>query len=62
MNRKKKFDTVEMKRHAQAELYEETKDMSPEETREFYKRRAESGPLGKFWKSIQPKSSKKAVI
>lgn len=61
MNKKKKFDAVEMKRQAQTQLNEETKGMSPKETQEFYKHRAESGPLAKFWKSIQPKSSKKAV-
>jgi hypothetical protein len=29
--RKKKFDCVEMQHQAQAEIYEETKDMTPEQ-------------------------------
>ncbi len=64
MNKKFKtkiVDPVEMKREIQSELFEETKDMTSDEKRAFYKKRAESGALAKFWKEVQPKPSKKAV-
>ena len=63
MNKKKEveIDPVELKRKIQTELHKETKHMTAEQKRSFYKMGAESGPLAKFWKSIQPKNSKKAV-
>ena len=64
MNKKQKneVDPVELKRKIQADLYNETKNMSSVEKKNFYKKEAESGPLSKFWKSIQPKTSKKVAI
>ncbi len=63
MNKKKKteIEPVELKREIQAELFDETKNMTSDQKRAFYKKEAESGPLAKFWKSIQPKSPKKAT-
>ncbi len=58
---KKEIEPVELKRQIQAEMHDETKHMTPEQKRIFYKKEAETGPLGKFWKSIQPKGSKKSV-
>jgi hypothetical protein len=58
----KEIDPVELKRKIQAELYEETKGMTAEQKQAFYKKEAESGSMAKFWRSIQPKPSKKAIV
>jgi len=59
---KKEIEPVELKRKIQSDMHDETKNMTPEQKRVFYKKEAESGPLSKFWKSIQPKNSKKTAI
>ena len=40
------FDCLEYKRRAQAEIYEEIKDLSRAEQVEYFHRRAQSGPFG----------------
>jgi hypothetical protein len=53
---RKKFDCVEFKRKAQAEIYAEIERLSPDEQREYFRRRAESGPLGRWWLSVKHKA------
>lgn len=49
----KKFDCVEMKRQAQAKIYEETEDMTAEQRIAYFRKAAEEGPLAEWWKSIR---------
>jgi hypothetical protein len=51
-NGKKDFDCVELKREAQARIYERIKNLSPEEEIEYFRKAAEEGPLGAHWKAI----------
>lgn len=44
---KKSFDCVEMKRKAQEQIYEETKDLSAAERVEYFKQAGE-----RFWRDI----------
>ncbi len=46
--RKKTFDCIEMKRRAQERIYAETKDLSPQEEIEYYRKRAEP-----FWRAFR---------
>lgn len=55
--KQKTFDCVEMKRRAQARIYEEIKDLSPEEEVAYFRRAAETGPLADWWKKIRRKST-----
>ena len=50
---KKEFDCVEFKRQAQARIYERIKGLSPEEEIEYFRKAADEGPLGEWWKSIE---------
>lgn len=54
----KTFDCIEFKRRVQAEIYEGIRGLPQQEQIEFFRRRAEEGPLGEWWKSI--KRAKKA--
>jgi hypothetical protein len=49
----KNFDCIEFKRRVQAEIYVEIKGLSPEAEIEYFRRRAATGPLGKWWKALQ---------
>jgi len=51
--RKKDFDCVEFKRQAQARIYERIKGLSPQEEIEYFRRAAEQGPLGDWWKNMR---------
>lgn len=46
------IDCVALKRRAQAKIYADTKDMSASEQIEYFRRRAASGALGRWWKLI----------
>ena len=59
MNKKKKFDCVEMKHAIQEKLYEETKNMSWEQERDHLRKKIETGPLAEKWKAIQEQQAKK---
>ena len=59
MTKKKKFDCVKMKKEIQSQIYEEMKGMSEEEKSEYFKKAKMSGPLTKFWKSIQSPNATK---
>jgi len=45
----KTFDCVEMKRRAQARIYEETKDMSPGKLVAYFHKSVAEGPFGALW-------------
>lgn len=49
----KQFDCVEMKRQAQARIYEEIKDMTSEQRIEYWRRGAEEGPMADWWKKLR---------
>ncbi len=50
---KKDFDCIAYKSKIQANIYEEIKNLSPEEQIIYFRRRAESSSLGKWWKTIK---------
>ena len=50
---KKRFDCLAFKAKVQAQIYEEIKDLSPEEEVRYWRRKAETGPLAKWWKSVR---------
>jgi hypothetical protein len=52
----KGFDCIAFKRHAQAEIYEEIKGLSPEEEIAYFRLRAATGSLGKLWKALERRS------
>jgi len=52
----KRFDCVAMKHAIQLRIYEETRDLSPEEEIAYFRRQAETGPLGNFYRSLLEKS------
>ncbi len=49
---KKKFDCVDFKRKAQERIYGEIKDLSTDELIAYFRRRAETGSLGGWWKRV----------
>lgn len=57
----KDFDCIGFKRKVQAEIYEETRGLSPEEQIEYFRRRAADGPLGRWWKALGRRSGAEAV-
>ena len=53
---KKEFDCVEFKRQAQSRIYERIRDLSPKEEIEYFRKAADEGPLGQWWKSIKDRA------
>ena len=49
----KSFDCLAYKERIQLEVYEDIKGMSFEEERAYFRRRAEQGPLGQWWKRVR---------
>ena len=49
----KTFDCLAYKDRVQAEIYEEIRDLTPQEQIEYFNRRAETGPLALWWKRIR---------
>lgn len=50
----KAFDCVAFKRQAQSRVYEDTRQMTMAEQVEYFRRRAQSGALGSWWKRVSP--------
>ena len=50
----KAFDCVAFKRQAQSKVYEDTRQMKVAEQVEYFRRRAQSGALGSWWKRVSP--------
>jgi len=53
----KTFDCVEMKRAAQEQIYEETKDMTGEQRRAYFREKARSGPFRHFWNRMKQRKA-----
>jgi len=49
---KQALDCVALKRQAQAKIYADTKGMSAAEQIGYFRRRAQSGALGGWWKRV----------
>lgn len=49
----KTFDCIDFKRKAQSDIFEEIKDLGPEEQVAYFRRRAESGPLAAWWQKVK---------
>lgn len=56
-NEPKSFDAIKFKQQAQAQIYEEIKDMTPEEEIAYFRERALSGPLGEWWSTLPVEQS-----
>lgn len=52
----KSFDCIAYKQEVQRRIYEETKHMTSEEQIEYFRRRAEEGTLGNWWRSVKSAS------
>ena len=48
----KSFDVLEFKRQAQERIYQDIKDMTPEEEIAYFRQRALVGPLGTWWSTL----------
>ena len=55
---KKDFDCVAFKRRAQARIYDQIKDLSPQQEIEYFRRAAEEGPLRDSWKAARDRSQR----
>ena len=55
--KKKTFDCLEFKRRTQARIYKEIRDMTLDEQLEYFRLRAENGPLGEWWKTKKHSSA-----
>ena len=53
MMTKKTFDCVAFKRRAQAQIYEDIKNMPFEQEIAYFSRRAQNGKLSDWWKKIK---------
>lgn len=58
----KKFDCVDSKNKTQAKIYKDTKGMSHEDQILYFKKNAESGSLGQWFKNLKLSSVKKRQI
>ena len=47
------FDAIAFKRDVQAQVSEEIKGLSAEKEIAYFRKAAESGPLGAWWRSIR---------
>lgn len=64
MNRRKiekPFDSVAFKRRAQAEIYRETRALTPDEQVAYFRQRAQSGALGGWWRRVSATSESLAI-
>jgi hypothetical protein len=64
MNReqaKKPFDVLEFKRQVQADIYEATRHMTPEQEVTYYHARAQSGPFADWLKVVMQATAARAI-
>ena len=57
------FDCIAFKRRVQSKVYEETKNLTLEDQVAYFRKKANSAPLGKWWKwlpSASPSQKLKA--
>ena len=57
--KKKDFDAVEMKCKIQDEIYEEIKNMTPEEEGAYFRKSVETGPFAEKVRRIRQQQQKK---
>jgi len=50
------FDFMTFKEQVQNQIYEDLKNLTPQEQLQYFHQKAESGSLGEWWKSIKKKS------
>jgi hypothetical protein len=55
----KPFDCLEFKREVQARIFEETRELSTADLREYFLRNVEEGPFAEYFRS--PQSTRKAA-
>ena len=48
----KNFDCIAFKRAAQESIYEQIRNMTPDEEIAWFRQKVESGPYGELWKRI----------
>lgn len=58
----KTFDCVAFKRREQARIYRKIKALSPEEEITYFRKAAERGPIGEWWRSIRRSGTKVAPV
>jgi hypothetical protein len=49
----KTFDCIAYKRKVQEQIYEQTRHMTTEEQIQYFRRRAEEGSLGDWWRKVK---------
>ena len=52
MKTDKEFKCVDFKHETQMQIYSEIKNLTPEKEIEYFRRRAESSVLGKWWEKL----------
>jgi hypothetical protein len=55
----KYFDSIEFKRRAQAEIFEQIRGMTHEQELSYWNEQAENGPLGEWWKRIKESTAQR---
>lgn len=58
----KTFDCLQFKRQAQSEIYNEIKKLTVEEQLAYFRRRAESGSLAKWWRAVKSPQRKQGTL
>ncbi len=49
----KEFDCIAFKREVQSRIYDETKNLTPEEQIQYFRRIAEEGSLCNWWRKVK---------
>lgn len=55
------FDCLEHKWKVQAEIYEEIKNLTPDEEIEYFRRKVENGPFAELWRNLRQYSDKAPI-
>jgi hypothetical protein len=55
----KGFDCLAFKERVQAEIYEEIKDLSPEQEVEYFRKSVETGPFAEWWKKVREEGARR---
>jgi hypothetical protein len=54
--KKRAFDCVEMKRKIQAQIYEEIKGLTQAEELAYWRKSADEGPWGDWWREVHERA------
>lgn len=52
-HKKKEFDCIQVKRDAQAKIYQAIQDMTPEEEIAYFRQAVAQSKLSEWWKSVR---------